>query len=398
MFRIALHRDDRGALEHIKNTLGCGRLNTERDTLVFTISQLSDIGKILIPLFEQFPLNSTKLLDYLAFKKAFFMFLNRKSCELNKPDLYQKILELKDSMNAKRVSYVLPLGHEIRITGNYLVGLLEGDGSFYFNKQDPTVRVTLVTTTPNRVLLEKIREFLISHLDEYSGMLASCTKLINISDKKIKGENKPISYPSPLIPPIFPSMLRKGDKGRGISVLEIYQLDYICNILIPYFDKIQFRTKKSLDYVDFRTLAFLTLEGKYLTEKGKELMIKLADTMNNNRLSTNSKPLSLDMATKSELDLLIKLKPLINIDSEGRAMIIHEKKYIRSTYIIKAIFYNGSISYFTNGVSCAKALHVSNNTITQRLNDGKPIKNKEGLISALSVKRIKVYSPPKSSG
>lgn len=134
----------------------------------------------MIPLFEQFPLNSTKLLDYLAFKKAFFMFLNRKSCELNKPDLYQKILELKDSMNAKRVSYVLPLGHEIRITGNYLVGLLEGDGSFYFNKQDPTVRVTLVTTTPNRVLLEKIREFLISHLDEYSGMLASCTKLINI--------------------------------------------------------------------------------------------------------------------------------------------------------------------------------------------------------------------------
>ena len=60
-------------------------------------------------------------------------------------------------------------------------------------------------------------------------------------------------------------------------------------------------------------------------------MIKLADTMNNNRLSTNSKPLSLDMATKSELDLLIKLKPLINIDSEGRAMIIHEKKYIRSS-------------------------------------------------------------------
>ena len=137
-------------------------------------------------------------------------------------------------MNAKRVSYVLPLGHEIRITGNYLVGLLEGDGSFYFNKQDPTVRVTLVTTTPNRVLLEKIREFLISHLDEYSGMLASCTKLINIlfpsppslcvamrggrgiSDKKIKGENKPISYPSPLIPPILGGgMLLRRSFGEG---------------------------------------------------------------------------------------------------------------------------------------------------------------------------------------
>jgi hypothetical protein len=373
VFKITLHIDDRNALEYIKATLGCGRLNTERNVLVFTISQLSDIKNILIPLFEQFPLNSTKHLDYLAFKKAFFMFLNRKTSELNKTDLYSKILELKNSMNVNRVSYVLPAGHNIRITGNYLVGLLEGDGSFYFNKNDITVRVSLVTTTPNKVLLEKIREFLLSHLDEYSGMLGSTTKLFNITDKKIKGDNKPI------------------------SVLEIYQVDYICNILIPYFDKIQFRTKKYKDYIDFRTLAFLALDGKYLTEKGKELMIKLGDTMNNNRLSTNSNPLTIDMSTKSELDLLIKSKPLIEVDSEGRAMIIHEKKYIRSTYIIKAIFLNGSISYFTNGVSCAKALHVSNNTITQRLNDSKPIKNKEGLVSALTVKRIRAYSPKSSS-
>jgi hypothetical protein len=135
VFKITLHIDDRNALEYIKATLGCGRLNTERNVLVFTISQLSDIKNILIPLFEQFPLNSTKHLDYLAFKKAFFMFLNRKTSELNKTDLYSKILELKNSMNVNRVSYVLPAGHNIRITGNYLVGLLEGDGSFYFNKQ-----------------------------------------------------------------------------------------------------------------------------------------------------------------------------------------------------------------------------------------------------------------------
>lgn len=191
----------------------------------------------------------------------------------------------------------------------------------------------MVTTTVNKVLLDKILEFLLNHLDEPSGILGSCTKLINIYDKKIKGDNK------------------------SISILEIYQVDYICNILIPYLDKIQFRTKKHKDYVDFRSLAFLNLEGKYFTEKGKELMIKLADTspakqgggMNNNRLSTNSNPLTLDTTTKSELDLLIKSKPLIDIDSEGRAKIISENKYIRSTYIIKAIFLNGSISYLLLG-------------------------------------------------
>lgn len=152
-----------------------------------------------------------------------------------------------------------------------------------------------------------------------------------------------------------------------------------------------FFTKKYYDYQDFIKIAFLVLEGKHLTFKGKQLIIKLGDTMNNNRLSTNSNPLTIDNATKSELDLLIKSKPLISIDSEGRAMIIHNKKYIRSTYIIKAIF-NGYISYYTNGVYCAKALQVSNNIITQRLNDSRPVKNKQGLIVAQTIKIIKIYS------
>jgi len=231
------------------------------------------------------------------------MFKNRKSSALNLPDLLQEIIALKDTMNDKRKDFTLPDSHSVIITGNYLVGLLEGDGSFYLDKQNvTTVRVSLVTTTVNRFVLEKIREFFLSLLDEYSYMLGSTTKLINIYDKKVKGNNKPV------------------------SILEIYQIDFICNILIPYFDNIEFRTKKNLDYLDFKIIAFLILEGKYLTAKGKELIIKLGDTMNNNRLSTNSNILVLDEITKSELDLLIKSEPLIHIDSEGRAMIISEKK------------------------------------------------------------------------
>jgi hypothetical protein len=296
------------------------------------------------------------------------MYVNRDTSSLNKQDLFRDIIHIKDSMNDKRVNFDLPEGH-IRITGNYLVGILEGDGSFYLNKNDMTARVSLITITQDRILLEKIREFLLNQLDEYSYILGSTTKLINLNDKKRIGANKPI------------------------TVLEIYQIDYIVNILIPYLDSLQFRTKKYLDYLDFRTIAFLIFEGKHLLDYGKELIIKLGDTMNNNRLSTNPNRLVLDAEQKSELDKLVKSEPLISVDSEGRAMIISEKKYIRSTYIIKAIFLNGSFSYFTNGVSCAKALHVSNNTITQRLNDGKPVKNKDGLTIALTIKRIKAYSP-----
>lgn len=366
VFRITLHKDDQKVLEYIKNTLGCGRLNAERDVLIFSISQLNDIERVLIPLFDKFTLNTTKYLDYLYFKKAFFMFRNRKSSGLALQEINLKIIKLKEGMNSQRVDFVLPKDHSVLITGNYLVGLLEGDGSFYLNKYDMTARVSLVTTTVNRLVLEKIREFILGLLDEHSYMLGSTTKLINISNKKVKSGKRPI------------------------SILEISQIDFVCNILIPYLDTLEFRTKKYQDYLDFKTIALLILEGKYLTSKGKELIIKLGDSMNNNRLSTN--PIILDDATKSELSILIKSDPLINIDSEGRAIIISEGKYIRSTYIIKVYLINGLVNYFTSGISCAKFLHVSNDSITKRLNDGKPVKTKEGLMVAQRIKRIKVYS------
>ena len=266
-------------LEYIKNTLGCGRLNTERDVIIFSISQLKDIETVLIPLFDKFTLNTTKYLDYLYFKKAFFMFRDRKSSGLTSQELNLNILNLKEGMNSKRTNFVLPEDHNIVITGNYLVGLLEGDGSFYLNKQDMTARVSLVTTTVNKLVLEKIREFILGLLDEHSYMLGSTTKLVNISvhAKKVQNDKRPI------------------------SILEIYQIDFICNVLIPYLDSIKFITKKYHDYLDFKVIALLILEGKYLTNKGKELIIKLGDSMNNNRLSTNFNPIVLDEYLKKNI-------------------------------------------------------------------------------------------------
>ena len=102
----------------------------------------------------------------------------------------------------------------------------------------------------NRLVLEKIREFILSLLDEHSYMLGSTTKLINISNKKTQSGHRPI------------------------SILEISQIDFILNVLIPYLDNVEYRTKKYYDCLDFKTIALLILEGKYLINKGKELIIK----------------------------------------------------------------------------------------------------------------------------
>ena len=102
-------------------------------------------------------------------------------------------------------------------------------------------RVSLITITLDKLLLFAIRDFLLNQLDSHSKLLVTETKLINITDKKQIGNNK------------------------AISILEIYQIDYICNILIPYLDNFEFKTKKYLDYLDFRTIAFLIYDGKHLS-------------------------------------------------------------------------------------------------------------------------------------
>lgn len=50
--------------------------------------------------------------------------------------MLQEISEIKGSMNSKRTKYEEPLTHKIHITDNWLLGFIEGDGSFSITKKD----------------------------------------------------------------------------------------------------------------------------------------------------------------------------------------------------------------------------------------------------------------------
>jgi LAGLIDADG endonuclease len=163
-----------------------------------------------------------KYLDFLDFKESFYIFKKRQIDKQNKQTYNLQILELKNGMNDKRINFIIDENH-IKITANYLLGYIEGDGSFYFNKMHNTVRISLLTISKDRLILEKIKEFLLKDLDNNSLFFANNTKLIYIYDKYVINNRKPI------------------------TTLEIAQIDYICNCLIPFFDKLNFRTKKYLD-------------------------------------------------------------------------------------------------------------------------------------------------------
>lgn len=110
-FTIGLHIDDRGVLEFIKNRLNCGNVFTSENAATFFVTKISDIQNILIPIYEEFPLNGQKYLDYLAFKEAISIKLDY----LNSDKLYL-IIRIKSKMNTTRTEFEFPSSHTVRIT------------------------------------------------------------------------------------------------------------------------------------------------------------------------------------------------------------------------------------------------------------------------------------------
>ncbi len=75
MFQIGLHLDDLPLLNLLKAKLNCGyiTLYSNKAKANFVISDQSALLGILIPLFDSFQLNTTKYLDYLAFREVVLM-------------------------------------------------------------------------------------------------------------------------------------------------------------------------------------------------------------------------------------------------------------------------------------------------------------------------------------
>jgi hypothetical protein len=92
-------------------------------------------------------------------------------------------------MNTNRKDFNLPLNH-IRITPYWLLGFIEGDGSFFIRRTSLTPSFSLSVTAVQKPVLEKIQTFLQNQLDEYSYIKAVNTKLINLSFEPGKGNSK----------------------------------------------------------------------------------------------------------------------------------------------------------------------------------------------------------------
>ena len=115
-FEIHLHIDDFDLLDSVKKTLKMGNVyaNNSRNSCSFVIGSEKELSE-LIKLFDGFPLNGVKILDFIDFKEAFLLYFNRRGTISG--DLIKKLLKLKEGLNRGRVDFAMPLNHKINITG-----------------------------------------------------------------------------------------------------------------------------------------------------------------------------------------------------------------------------------------------------------------------------------------
>jgi Cytochrome C and Quinol oxidase polypeptide I/LAGLIDADG endonuclease len=152
VFKISQNKYNLRILNYIKSQLGVGQINQDKKSNMahFKISKLEHIGQIIIPIFDQFPLLTTKQFNYERFKKAYYIMINNDLSQLEKNSELNNLKWLKAESsyissifknldfdihmiekiapNVKKISKIL--------TNPWLIGFIEAEGSFYIIKKD----------------------------------------------------------------------------------------------------------------------------------------------------------------------------------------------------------------------------------------------------------------------
>lgn len=109
--------DDKGALENIHNTLRLGKVtvNQVSGEARFTVNTQREIA-VIIAIFSKYNLNTTKHLNFLAFARAYWLYMDNNSLEARK-ELKPVIEDIISGMNSKRIDFNLSPTH-YKITTN----------------------------------------------------------------------------------------------------------------------------------------------------------------------------------------------------------------------------------------------------------------------------------------
>lgn len=166
VFKIALSRYNLRALYYIKKELGIGSVTIDGTKGQILIRDRKKLEKVIFPIFNKYPLLTSKQFNYDRFKQAFFILEDN---SLTKDEKDQKLLILKNETMPE--NYISPVWSKTKLplksiedvsmvmTKPWLVGFIEAEGSFYLVSKDSTriVHGFGLTQKLDKVVLDGIK-------------------------------------------------------------------------------------------------------------------------------------------------------------------------------------------------------------------------------------------------
>lgn len=170
-FKIGQSNYNLRVLYYIKKELGYGTVQVESKTNMadYRLRKLDNICQIIFPIFDKYPLLTSKNFDYLKFKKAYKIMTDLSITNEEKDGLLWAL-----KCEEKPQNYISPVWQKVNYSINdtntakhvmskyWLVGFTEAEGSFYIVKKDSMrlVHAFEITQKLDIIVLESIARIL----------------------------------------------------------------------------------------------------------------------------------------------------------------------------------------------------------------------------------------------
>jgi LAGLIDADG endonuclease len=248
-FQIGLHINHLNTLKLIQSKLHCGLISINKNKCNFFVNDIFSIINVILPIFDYFKLNSSKILLFNIFKIAAELMVRKEHLTIaGKNKLIKLRADIRNLVANKKSGYLN------KITLPWLIGFIEGDATFSTNLL--SVRLKFENTLVESYLFYGILDFL------------GLSKIINLQ---------------------FPKIRDRGFNEQPVVVFEITHTIYIYKQLIPLLMSSKWYTMKFLDFKDWTIITKLQFFGYHLLPQGQYLIKLIKSRINNFRLTTNDK-------------------------------------------------------------------------------------------------------------
>lgn len=236
-----------------------GKVCKESDfCLKYHVQDLVSIRDRIIPHFKQYPLKTSKALDFNDWSKVVELITNKKHYTV---EGINAIIDLKNCINNSRPvvdRWKYLDSQDIHIHPNWIQGFIDGEGSFQY----PIYDVKRDSGNGTRVSVNPTLE--IAQSNHHVAILEAIIKFLESGCVKPKYDK---------------SSITETFNSRSVNRYVTWNEDKV----IALVDKYPLKTRKQMDYIDWKKLISIQKKGLHITDEGRAIMNTIKSTINRNR-------------------------------------------------------------------------------------------------------------------